>query len=105
MASNAHIGELLKAEEQAQQTVQEARQEKTALLRQAKSEADREVQQYRQSLEDGYQRMLAQGSTDTGAALLRLNQETERAIQGMRANVQQKSSQVANILVDHVKRV
>ena len=75
------------------------------MLKQAKAEADKEVSQYRASLEDQYQQMLAQGSTDTGAALQRLNAETERAIHDMKAKVQQKSSQVANILVEHVKRV
>ena len=157
MASNAHIGELLKAEEEAQNTVQEARKrksiitqvpagpcfascskvlfclacleqlthtpffwspflssrvpsitnktEKTELLRQAKAEADREVNQYKQTLEQEYQQMLAQGSTDTGAALQRLNAETAKSIENMKARVQQKSGQVAQILVNHVKQV
>mmetsp|Transcript_13196 Transcript_13196/g.25092 ORF Transcript_13196/g.25092 Transcript_13196/m.25092 type:complete len:106 (-) Transcript_13196:545-862(-) len=105
MASNAHIGELLKAEEEAQNTVQEARKQKTELLRQAKAEADREVNQYKQTLEQEYQQMLAQGSTDTGAALQRLNAETAKSIENMKARVQQKSGQVAQILVNHVKQV
>ena len=75
------------------------------MLKQAKVEADREVHQYRASLEEEYQHMLTQGSTDTGAALQKLNADTERTIQEMKGRVQQKSGQVANILVDHVKRV
>jgi V-type H+-transporting ATPase subunit G len=105
MASNTHISELMRAEEQAQNTVKEARKEKTDLLKQAKVEADREVHQYRASLEEEYQHMLTQGSTDTGAALQKLNSDTERTIQEMKGQVQQKSGQVASILVDHVKRV
>lgn len=75
------------------------------MLRQAKAEADREVNQYKQTLEQEYQQMLAQGSTDTGAALQRLNAETAKSIENMKARVQQKSGQVAQILVNHVKQV
>merc|ERR1712060_981516 len=90
--------------EHAQNTVTQARKEKTDLLRQAKAEADREVQAYRQQLEGQYQEMLQQGGVDTQGALMRLNQETDKAISEMKQKVQQKSQQVASILVDHVKR-
>merc|ERR1711977_261520 len=104
MASNTHIAELLKAEGEAQNTVTQARKEKTDLLRQATAEADREVQAYRQQLESQYQAMLQQGGVDTQGALVRLNQETDRTIAEMRQKVQQKSQQVASILVNHVKK-
>ena len=151
MASNTHIGELLKAEEEAVATVTAARKgegpfafkkqeknlilpeppnkrtnpnpppfffvgmyvcmyvcmsqtEKTDLLRQATAEADREVLAYRQQLEQQYQAMLQQGGADTKGNLVRLEQETGRTIESMKQRVQQKSQQVANILVDHVKR-
>ena len=48
--------------------------------------------------------MLQQGGVDTQGALIRLNQETDKAISEMKQKVQQKSQQVASILVDHVKR-
>lgn len=78
--------------------------EKTDLLRQATAEADREVLAYRQQLEQQYQAMLQQGGADTKGNLVRLEQETGRTIESMKQRVQQKSQQVANILVDHVKR-
>ena len=84
--------------------IKSKRAEKTDLLRQANAEADREVQAYRQQLESQYQAMLQQGGVDTQGALVRLNQETDRTIAEMRQKVQQKSQQVASILVNHVKK-
>ena len=79
--------------------------EKTDLLRQAKAEADREVAQYRASLESEYQRMLAQGSTDAGTTLERLNSETESTIRGMKSKVDEKKGQVSKLLIDYIKKV
>ena len=69
-----------------------------------RSAMEQKLERYRQQLETQYQAMLQQGGVDTQGALVKLNQETDKAISEMKQRVQQKSQQVANILVDHVKR-
>ena len=68
--------------------------EKTDLLRLAKTEAEREVTQYRASLEEQYQQVMNQGSADAGAALERLTSDTSKSISEMSSRIGQKKSEV-----------
>ncbi|XP_074575589.1 V-type proton ATPase subunit G 1-like [Curcuma longa] len=99
------IQQLLAAEQEAQHIVNEARNAKTARLKQAKEEAEKEIAAYRAQMEAEYQRKLAQTSGDSGANVKRLEQETEEKIHHLRSQAAAISDDVVQILLKHVTTV
>ncbi|XP_066347899.1 V-type proton ATPase subunit G1-like [Miscanthus floridulus] len=67
------IQQLLAAEQEAQQIVNAARAAKSARLRQAKEEAEREIAEYRAQMEAEFQRKVAEEETAT--KIEQLNQQ------------------------------
>ncbi|KAL9331962.1 hypothetical protein ACSQ67_001572 [Phaseolus vulgaris] len=65
MASNrgqSRIQQLLAAEQEAQRTVNAAKNEKLARLKQAKEEAEKEIAEYRAQLEYEFQKKVSEAS-------------------------------------------
>ncbi|KAI3866992.1 hypothetical protein MKX03_022035 [Papaver bracteatum] len=99
------IQQLLAAEQEAQHIVNEARNLKTARLKQAKEEAEREIAQYRAQVEADFQRKLEETSGDSGANVKRLELETEAKIGNLTRESERISSDVVQMLLRHVTSV
>ncbi|KAK1551625.1 hypothetical protein Q3G72_001482 [Acer saccharum] len=96
---------LLAAEQEAQQTVNNARNEKMAKLKKAKEEADREIAQYRAQVEADFQRKVAESSGDSGANVKRLEHETDTKIQHLKIEASRISQDVLQMLLKQVTTV
>uniref|UniRef100_A0A0D9VJX2 V-type proton ATPase subunit G n=1 Tax=Leersia perrieri TaxID=77586 RepID=A0A0D9VJX2_9ORYZ len=90
------IQQLLAAEQEAQQIVNAAR---SARLRQAKEEAEREIAEYRAQMEAELQ------SGDSGANVKRLEQETDTKIAQLKEQAANVSPEVIQMLLRHVTTV
>uniref|UniRef100_A0A7N0VD59 V-type proton ATPase subunit G n=1 Tax=Kalanchoe fedtschenkoi TaxID=63787 RepID=A0A7N0VD59_KALFE len=99
------IQQLLAAEQEAQQIVNTARNEKMARLRQAKEEAQKEIAAYRAQIELDFQKKLAQSSGDSGANVKRLEQETEIKIENLKTEGARVSHDVVSMLLKQVTTV
>ncbi|KAG6492977.1 hypothetical protein ZIOFF_047949 [Zingiber officinale] len=78
---------------------------KTARLKQAKEEAEKEIAGYRAQMEAEFQRKLAQSSGDSGANVKRLEQETEEKIHHLSSQSADISDDVVQMLLKHVTTV
>ncbi|XP_040377249.1 V-type proton ATPase subunit G1-like isoform X1 [Oryza brachyantha] len=99
------IQQLLAAEQEAQQIVNAARNAKSARLRQAKEEAEREIAEYRAQMEADFQRKVAESSGDSGANVKRLEQETDEKIVQLKQQAANVSPEVIQMLLRHVTTV
>ncbi|KAF8670245.1 hypothetical protein HU200_050777 [Digitaria exilis] len=116
------IQQLLAAEQEAQQIVNAARagnitvflfwykliqikHTKSARLRRAKEEAEREIAEYRSQMEAEFQRKVAESSGDSGANVKRLEQETEAKIEQLNQQAASISPEVIQMLLGHVTTV
>uniref|UniRef100_A0A0E0K421 V-type proton ATPase subunit G n=1 Tax=Oryza punctata TaxID=4537 RepID=A0A0E0K421_ORYPU len=96
------IQQLLAAEQEAQQIVNAARSAKSARLRQAKEEAEREIAEYRAQMEAEFQRKVAESTGDSGANVKRLEQETDTKIAQLKEQAANVSPEVIQMLLRHV---
>ncbi|KAI3748608.1 hypothetical protein L6452_11812 [Arctium lappa] len=96
---------LLTAEQEAQQIVDAARNSKSARLKQAKEEAQKEVAEFRAQMEADFQRKLTESSGDSGANVKRLDKETEAKIQHLKIESNRISHDVNKMLLKHVTSV
>lgn len=99
------IQQLLAAEQEAQQIVNAARAAKSARLKQAKEEAEREIAEYRAQMEAEFQRKLAESSGDSGANVKRLEEETAAKIEQLNQQAASISPDVIQMLLRHVTTV
>ncbi|CAN6197251.1 unnamed protein product, partial [Urochloa humidicola] len=99
------IQQLLAAEQEAQQIVNAARAAKSARLKQAKEEAEREIAEYKQQMEAEFQRKVAESSGDSGANVKRLEQETAAKIEQLNQQAASISPEVIQMLLRHVTTV
>uniref|UniRef100_A0A6P4BL69 V-type proton ATPase subunit G n=1 Tax=Ziziphus jujuba TaxID=326968 RepID=A0A6P4BL69_ZIZJJ len=108
MASNRAQGgiqQLLAAEQKAQHIVNAARSAKTARLKQAKEEAEKEIAEYRAHVELEFKKKLAASSGDSGANVKRLEQETDAKIHHLKTEAARISNDVVQMLLKHVTTV
>ncbi|XP_047317483.1 V-type proton ATPase subunit G 1-like [Impatiens glandulifera] len=96
---------LLAAEQEAQHIVNGARTAKTARLKQAKEEAEKEIAEFRAQMEKEFQKKVAESSGDSGANVKRLEQETEAKIQHLKVEAARISNDVVQMLLRHVTTV
>ncbi|CAI9114872.1 OLC1v1015686C1 [Oldenlandia corymbosa var. corymbosa] len=102
MRGQGGIQMLLSAEQEAQQIVTSAKNNKTARLRQAKLEAENEVAQYRAHLEDEYQKSLSEKSGSSDSTVKRLETETETKIGNLKAAASKSSPDVVAMLMKYI---
>ncbi|CAK8571585.1 unnamed protein product [Lathyrus sativus] len=108
MASNRGQGgiqQLLAAEQEAQRIVNAAKNEKSARLKQAKEEAEKEIAEYRAKLESEFQKKVSDTSGDSGANVKRLDQETEEKIHHLKEEAARISEDVVAMLLKCVTTV
>uniref|UniRef100_A0ACD5Z2P7 Uncharacterized protein n=1 Tax=Avena sativa TaxID=4498 RepID=A0ACD5Z2P7_AVESA len=89
----------------AQQIVNAARSARSARLRHAKEEAEREIAEYRAQMEADFQRMVAESSGDSGANVKRLEQEIFSKIEQLKKQAAIISPEVIQMLLRHVTTV
>ena len=99
------IQQLLAAEQEAQLIVNAARNAKTARLKQAKEEAEKEIAEYRAKMEAEFQRKVAESSGDSGANVKRLEHETDAKIEHLQTEASIISHDVVHMLLKHVTTV
>ncbi|KAJ0406732.1 hypothetical protein P43SY_004557 [Pythium insidiosum] len=97
------IKELMAAETKASKIISEARQERGERLKQAKIEAEAEINAFRKQQEHAFQ---MNGNTDLmGDDPSILDEDTNREVQKMRGEFQQNKAHVIQMMVEHVTRV
>ncbi|XP_061988432.1 V-type proton ATPase subunit G-like [Rosa rugosa] len=96
---------LLTAEQEAQHIVNSARNSKMARLRQAKEEAEREVQQYRINMEAEYQNKLSETSGSSGSNVKRLEEETETKIKSLKESASKVQSDIVGMVMKYITNV
>lgn len=99
------IQALLTAEQEAQQIVSTAKNNKLTRLKQAKDEAELEVVAFRTSLEKENQRKNLEASGSSGWHVKKLEEETETKISGLKDASTIVGSDVVSILLNHVTSV
>ena len=99
------IQQLLAAEQEAQQIVNDAKNEKLARLKQAKDEAEKEIAEHRAQLEYQFQKKVSESSGDSGANVKRLEQETESKIHHLKSESSRISGDVVSMLLSYVTTV
>lgn len=99
------IQRLLAAEHEAQAIVQRARQAKAARLKQAKDEADAEVASYKAEREAEFKRKVAADSSSSQDNVVRLGEESSRAVAAIQASIAQKKGDVLDLLLGHITAV
>ena len=79
--------------------------EKTARIKQAKDEAEAEIQSYRNQREQQFQHMLAQATGGSDELAKELETKAKRAEANMRATIEKNGANVTGMLVKHVTSV
>ncbi|XP_057718570.1 V-type proton ATPase subunit G1-like [Arachis stenosperma] len=98
------IQQLLAAEQEAQQIVNDAKNG-IAALKQAKDEAEKEIAEHRTQLEYQFQKKVSESSGDSGANVKRLEQETESKIHLLKSESSRISGDVVSMLLSYVTTV
>jgi len=78
--AQAGIQQLLQAEQDAQNVIQKARQEKILLLKRAKEEAEKEIDEYRRSREMQFKEYMSQRIGNRDEFSIKLNSQAEEQI-------------------------
>lgn len=99
------IQRLLAAEQEAQKIVAKARKDKSERLKQAKREAEKEIQGYKQQREDTYQKRIKDDSSNSGANVKRLDQESNDQMKEIQKNIAAKKKEVMDKLLGYVTEV
>ena len=79
--------------------------EKTARIKQAKDEAEAEIQLYRNQREQRYQQMVAQATGGSDEMTKELEMKAKHAEANMRATIQKKEASITGMLMKHVTSV
>uniref|UniRef100_A0A0C9S606 V-type proton ATPase subunit G n=1 Tax=Wollemia nobilis TaxID=56998 RepID=A0A0C9S606_9CONI len=96
---------LLSAEQEAQHIISSARSAKTARLKQAKEEADKEIAAYRAQREREFRKKVAETSGDSGSNVKRLEEETQIKIDDLQNEAAKVSPEVVDMLMKYVTTV
>ncbi|CAN8325960.1 unnamed protein product [Cochlearia groenlandica] len=91
---------LLTAEQEAGRIVSAARTAKLARMKQAKDEAEKEMEEYRLKLEEEYQTQVS--GTDQETAAKRLDEETDGRIHSLKDSGSKVSKEVVKMLIKYV---
>ncbi|XP_013598491.1 PREDICTED: V-type proton ATPase subunit G3 isoform X1 [Brassica oleracea var. oleracea] len=92
---------LLTAEQEAGRIVSAARTAKLARMKQAKDEAEKEMEEYRSRLEEEYQTQVS-GVTEQEVAAKRLEEETDGRIQNLKESSSKVSKEIVKMLIKYV---
>ncbi|MCO5613524.1 hypothetical protein L7F22_067801 [Adiantum nelumboides] len=80
-------------------------QAKSARLKQAKEEAEREVAEYRAQREAEFRKKLSESSGDSGSTIKRLEAETNEKIEQLNQEASKVSPEVVELLIKYVTTV
>lgn len=99
------IQTLLEAEEQAKNTIEEARAARDARLKQAAAEADLEITQYREMKDTEYKDAVKKYEGTTGETSERIAAESKQYIKSTINAAKSNKATVADMLVSYVLNV
>jgi len=100
--NSAGIQTLLDAEREASKIVQQAREYRTKRVREARDEAKKEIDAYRQSKEDEFKKFESEHSAGNQQAEDEANKEADEKIKEIKAAGQKNQSQVVDALLKAV---
>ncbi|TRM60721.1 H+-ATPase G subunit-domain-containing protein [Schizophyllum amplum] len=96
------IQTLLEAEKEAAKIVQQARQYRTQKLKDARSEAAKEIEDYKKAKEAEFKSFEASHAGTTSNAQVAVDKETEQKLQAITDTYEQHKGQVVKKLLDRV---
>nr|GAT46755.1 vacuolar ATP synthase subunit [Mycena chlorophos] len=96
------IQTLLEAEKDAAKIVQQARQYRVQKLKDARSEAQREIDEYKKSKEDEFKAFEASHAGTTSSAQTAVDKETEASLKTITASYNKNKEEVVKKLLDRV---
>lgn len=99
------IQTLLEAEEKAKIAIETARKERDARLKQAASEADTEIAQYRAAKEEEYQAQLKKFVGSTGATSEKIAIDAKESITLTKTAAMENQAAVVDMLTQFVRNV
>ncbi|KDP42395.1 hypothetical protein JCGZ_02452 [Jatropha curcas] len=105
MRGQGGIQMLLTAEQEAQHIVSSARNLKLTRLKQAKDEADKEIEDYRSRMDSLYQKQLSETSGSSGSTVKRLEEETDTKIKKLRNSASKVQSDIVGMIMKYVTTV
>ncbi|DBB12637.1 TPA: hypothetical protein ACH3X3_005420 [Trebouxia sp. C0006] len=79
--------------------------DKSERLKQAKREAEKEIQGYKQRREDAYQKRIKDDSSNSGDNVKRLDQESNDQMKEIQKNIAAKKKEVMDKLLGYVTEV
>ncbi|ODM88967.1 putative V-type proton ATPase subunit G [Orchesella cincta] len=96
------VQQLLAAEKRASDKVADARKRKVRLLKQAKQEAQAEVEKYRQRREEAFKAFESERMGSKAGLEDRIEQDTIQKLEAMRIQVEQHEDEVITSLLERV---
>ncbi|EFN56352.1 hypothetical protein CHLNCDRAFT_57605 [Chlorella variabilis] len=99
------IQRLLAAEQEAQAIVAKARKAKTERLKQAKTEAEREIAAFKAEREAEFKRKVAEDSSSSQGNVAKLTEESSKAVTSIQSSIASKKKEVLDLLMHHVTTV
>lgn len=99
------MNHLKEAEKQASSLVADARKSRVDRMKEAKSEAEKSVTQYRLDKEANYQAKLSKHAGDSGSTGEQLETETNRSISKLNEDFNSRNDKVEDMLVDLVMKI
>merc|ERR1711907_407842 len=104
--SDGHgIKELLQAEKQAADIVQEAKKKRQDKMKKAKEDAEREIAEYRKQREEQFEAYKAEHSTGGTSSSAALRTQTDAAVSALEAEAAKNRKNVVDLLVKYVTTV
>merc|ERR1712166_256022 len=105
MDSGEGISQLLLAEREAAQMVTEAKRAKQEKLNDAKKEAEREIEAFREKLQNTHDEYKSNHGGGSESRLKQVQQETDRTIEQLKQQASGHQSEVVQLLVKYVTSV
>eukprot|EP00211_Chloroparvula_japonica_P013393 CAMPEP_0119120216 /NCGR_PEP_ID=MMETSP1310-20130426/1340_1 /TAXON_ID=464262 /ORGANISM="Genus nov. species nov., Strain RCC2339" /LENGTH=108 /DNA_ID=CAMNT_0007109683 /DNA_START=74 /DNA_END=400 /DNA_ORIENTATION=+ len=105
MAGTPSVQQLMQAESEAQSIVEGARQEKSRLLKEARSDAAAEVERFRMEKEAEYERQLSLEMESNQSSGEKLRQDTEHELFQIEGQSRRNQGNVVEMLLGTVVRV
>ncbi|CAG9464691.1 unnamed protein product [Pedinophyceae sp. YPF-701] len=99
------IKRLIAAEAEAQEIVSKARRAKTERLKQAKAEAEREINAFKAQCDEGFRNAVTEGTTSSGSNLGKLQADMQAQISQVTRRAESQRPAVVKSLVSAVTTV
>ncbi|KAH8929360.1 H+-ATPase G subunit [Atractiella rhizophila] len=105
MSSSQGIQTLLEAEKEAQKIVSKAREYRVQRLKDARSQAAKEIEEYKATKEGDFQQFSKEHSGDTTEGEKHVNEQTDKELEGLKSSYEKNKENVVNMLLERLMTV